>query len=128
MAVESGQAPDDGDQRFLGGVESVGLLTADPPAQRMDPVVVPSEQPVEGAPVAGLSGGDELEVIRIDSYSSILTDDEVGHGDGEAVGPTATRVGLGAETGEVHEHEPARRSVEIDRGAVGASALDRPDG
>ena len=46
-AVEPGQPADDGEEGLLGGVEGVGLVAGQSPAQAEDPVVVPAEQRVE---------------------------------------------------------------------------------
>ena len=61
--VEARQAPDDADHRLLGRVVGVAGRPGDAPAHGVDAVVVAAQQLVEGAPVAGLRGGDEVAVL-----------------------------------------------------------------
>jgi hypothetical protein len=58
-AVIAGEAADDGEQRLLGGVGPVGVVAADAPAQRGQPVVVAAQEGLECVSVARLGGGDE---------------------------------------------------------------------
>jgi hypothetical protein len=61
--VEPGQAAHQGDQGLLSGVEGVGLVARESPADRVDPVVVPAEKRVEGALIASLGRRDQGMVI-----------------------------------------------------------------
>jgi hypothetical protein len=63
-AVVPVEAPDDGDQRLLAGVGGVGVVSGEPPAQGVDPVVVPSQQRVERLVVPVQGSGDERLVIE----------------------------------------------------------------
>jgi hypothetical protein len=60
--VESRETTHDRDQRVLGGVGGVGVVPRDSAAQRVDPVVVASQQLVEGGRVAALRSDDELGI------------------------------------------------------------------
>ena len=48
------------------GIVGVGVVTGHAPAQGVQPVVVPAQQGVEGAPVAGLDGLHQLLVVEFD--------------------------------------------------------------
>ncbi len=52
------------DQRLLGRVEGVGVVAGQAPAQPVQAVVVAAQQRVERRLIAGLSGGDEGDVVR----------------------------------------------------------------
>lgn len=58
-SVEAGEPSDDRDQGLLGGIERVGIVAGEPPADRVDPVLVQAQEFVEGPPVPALSGRDQ---------------------------------------------------------------------
>ena len=62
--MEAGEPPDDGDERFLGGVLSVGVVARQAPADGMDLVVVAPQQLLERMPVPRLGGPDEPGVVE----------------------------------------------------------------
>jgi hypothetical protein len=78
--VEAIQTPNDGDQRFLGGVGRVGVVPGQPAAQGVDAVVVSPEQDVEGSAVAGASGDDERPVVVLGNDGGSLVNGPRGAG------------------------------------------------
>ena len=60
---EAVDAPHQGDERLLGGIQGIGLVAGQPPAQGVDLVVVPLKQGVERDLVA-------LLALRTSSVSS----------------------------------------------------------
>jgi hypothetical protein len=58
------QSTHERDQRLLGRVERVGIVSGHAPAQPVQPVIVAAQQPVECRSVAGLRGGDEGDVVQ----------------------------------------------------------------
>ncbi len=61
--VEAREPANDRDHRLLGGIVGVATRPHDAPADRVDAVVVAAQQRLDGAPVAGLGGGDERAVV-----------------------------------------------------------------
>ena len=64
-SVETGEPLDDGDERFLGGVEGVRVVAGQAPTYGMDSVLVPAQQLVEGALISGLSRLDERSIREL---------------------------------------------------------------
>jgi len=65
FAVEAGEPPDDGNERFLGGVLPVGVVARQAPADGVDLIVVAPQQLLERMPVPRLGGPDEPGVVEV---------------------------------------------------------------
>jgi hypothetical protein len=71
-AVEPGQPLDDGDEGFLGRVESIGVVAGQPPTDGVDPILVLAQQPIEGALVTRLSRFDQRGIVELDRDARTL--------------------------------------------------------
>jgi hypothetical protein len=71
-AVEPRKALHDGDERFLGRVESVGVVAGQPPTDGVDPILVLAQQPIEGALVTRLSRFDQRGIVELDRDARTL--------------------------------------------------------
>ena len=63
--MEAGEPPDDGNERFLGGVLSVGVVAGQAPADGVDLIMVEPQQLLESTPVSGLCGLGESGVVEV---------------------------------------------------------------
>ncbi len=63
--MEPGESPDDGDERFLGGVLPVGIVAREAPADGVDLGLVAPQQRFEGTPVSGLRRLRQPGVIEV---------------------------------------------------------------
>ena len=65
LAVEAGESPNDGDERFLGGILAVSVVARETPANGVDLLVVAPQQLLEGTPVSGLCSLREPGVVEV---------------------------------------------------------------
>ena len=63
--MEPGESPDNGDERFLGGVLPVGIVAREAPADGVDLGLVAPQQRFEGIPVSGLCRLRQPGVIEV---------------------------------------------------------------
>ena len=63
--IEAGQPTGDGQQGVLGGVRGIGRVAGHATAHGVEPVVVGSQQLLQGLPVTGLGPADQLRVAPV---------------------------------------------------------------
>ena len=64
-AVEAIESLDDGDQRLLGGVERVGVVSGESATDRIDAGLMLLQKGIKSAAIAALRGGDQPEIVGI---------------------------------------------------------------
>lgn len=70
--IKPRKALDDRNQGFLGGVESVGIVAGQPAADGVDPILMASQQLIEGTLVSRLGRLDQRTVVDIGRDSRTL--------------------------------------------------------
>ena len=63
--MEAGESPDDGDERFLGGVLPVGIVAREAPADGVDLGLMAPQQRFERTSVSGLCRLRQSGVIEV---------------------------------------------------------------
>ena len=64
-AIEAVESLDDRDQRLLGGVESVGVVSCESATDCVDAGLMLLQKGIKGATIAALCGGDQPEIVWI---------------------------------------------------------------
>ena len=104
-AIEARKVADDLDERFLARVVGVTTPSGDAPADRVDPVVVETQQLIERVAITALSGGDQRTVVEVCGDARSVTNGSVHDGDLTEASAIRIRVGARRVASEFLEHD-----------------------
>ena len=124
-AVKAFESFDDREQRLLGGVERVGVVSGEPATDRIDAGLMLLQKGIKSAAIAALRGGDQPEIVGIGCDAATLAARLLRNGE-RVTDDTRTTVGsdhrpddLGASVADVGDLADERNEVvDIGRFAV----------